>query len=85
MPLHGFRHSHAILLLETGVSIKRLGHSSTRVTLDNYRYVVGGLQEAAAQRVDEFLSEKRMLRTMLADCWQRSMRNNDGGWRRCRF
>jgi len=59
MPLHSLRHSHATLLLQAGVHprvvMERLGHSSIRVTLDTYSHVVGGLQEAAAHRFDEFL------------------------------
>jgi integrase len=61
MPLHGLRHSHATLLLSAGVHPKvvqeRLGHSSIRTTLDTYSHVVAGLQEAAAQKFDDFLSE----------------------------
>lgn len=62
MPLHGLRHSHATLLLQAGthprVVMERLGHSSIRVTLDTYSHVVGGLQELAAQRFDEFIEAK---------------------------
>jgi len=62
MPLHSLRHTHATLLLQAGVHprvvMERLGHSSIRVTLDTYSHVIGGLQEAAAQRFDEFLSAK---------------------------
>jgi hypothetical protein len=36
---------------------ERLGHSSIRTTLDTYSHVVPGLQEAAAQKFDLFLSE----------------------------
>jgi len=47
---------------ETGVHIKvvqeRLGHSSIRVTLDTYSHVIGGLQEAAAQRFDDLLAAR---------------------------
>ena len=38
--------------------MERLGHSSIRVTLDTHSHAIGGLQEAAAQRFDEFLSAK---------------------------
>ena len=37
---------------------ERLGHTSIRVTLDTYSHVMGGLQEMAAQRFDDFLSAK---------------------------
>ena len=62
MPLHSLRHTHATFLLQAGVhprvAMERLGHSSIRVTLDTYSHVVGGLQEAAAQRFDDFISAK---------------------------
>jgi len=58
--LHDLRHTHASLLLQAGIHPKvvqeRLGHSSIRVTLDTYSHVMGGLQEAAIQRFDDFLS-----------------------------
>jgi len=60
--LHDLRHTHASLLLQAGTHPKivqeRLGHSSIRVTLDTYSHVMGGLQEAAAQRFDDFLATK---------------------------
>ena len=62
MPLNGLRHSHATLLLQAGthprVVMERLGHSSIRVTLDTYSHVVGGLQELAAQKFDDFIEAK---------------------------
>ena len=60
--LHDLRHTHASLLLQAGVRPKivqeRLGHSSIRVTLDTYSHVIGGLQEAAAQRFDDLLAAR---------------------------
>ena len=38
--------------------MERLGHSSIRVTLDTYSHVVGGLQELAAQKFDDFIEAK---------------------------
>ncbi|MFC1980223.1 tyrosine-type recombinase/integrase [Chloroflexota bacterium] len=62
MPLHGLRHSHATMLLQAGthprVVMERLGHSSIRVTIDTYSHVVGGLQELAAQKFDDFIEAK---------------------------
>ena len=62
MPLHSLRHTHATFLLQAGihprVAMERLGHSSIRVTLDTYSHVQGGLQEAAAQRFDDFILAK---------------------------
>jgi len=40
---HGFRHTHASLLLEAGESVKvvqqRLGHENSKVTLDIYAHI----------------------------------------------
>jgi len=62
MPLHGQRHNHATLLLQAGthprVVMERLGQSGIRVTLDTYSHVVGGLQESAAQKFDDFIEAK---------------------------
>ena len=60
--LHDLRHTHATLMLKVGVHPKvvseRLGHSSIRITLDTYSHVLPGLQEAAAQRFDDFLTPR---------------------------
>jgi integrase len=56
---HDARHTHASLLLKQGVHPKvvqeRLGHAGIQITLDTYSHVVPGLQEAAANRFDEFI------------------------------
>ncbi len=60
--LHDLRHTHASLMLKAGVHPKivgeRLGHASVRITLDTYSHVLPGLQEAAAQRFEDFLASK---------------------------
>ena len=60
---HGLRHSHATYLLQAGVSPKvvaeRLGHSTTRLTLDTYSHVVPGMQREAAIRLEERLFGKQ--------------------------
>ena len=38
---------------------RRLGHSTTALTLDVYGHVMPGMQESAAQRLDELLWGKR--------------------------
>lgn len=54
---HVARHTHASLLLAAGVHpkvvSKRLGHASAAFTLDTYSHVMPGLQEAAAERLDQ--------------------------------
>lgn len=58
--LHDARHTHASLMLKQGVHPKvvqeRLGHSSIQMTIDTYSHVAPGIQEAAARRFDEMLS-----------------------------
>jgi integrase len=60
--LHDLRHTHATVMLKAGVHPKvvseRLGHSSIRITLDTYSHVLPGIQEAAAQRFDDFLTPR---------------------------
>ena len=51
--LHDVRHTHATLLLRSGVNPKvvseRLGHSSVAFTLDTYAHVMPGMQPEAAE------------------------------------
>ena len=57
--LHDLRHTHATLMLKSGIHPKivseRLGHSTVAFTLDTYSHVVPGLQEAAARAFDDNL------------------------------
>ena len=59
--LHSARHTHASLMLAQGVHPKvvheRLGHANIGITLDTYSHLIPGIQEAAALRFDEELSE----------------------------
>jgi integrase len=54
---HDLRHTHAAMLIAQGEHPKviqlRLGHSSIQVTLDTYGHLFEGLDEAAADRLDE--------------------------------
>jgi integrase len=54
--LHDCRHTHATLLLANGENVKvvaeRLGHSTSRLTLDPYAHVLEGMQKGAADRLD---------------------------------
>jgi integrase len=60
--LHDARHTHVTLLLKQGVHPKvvqeRLGHASIAITLDLYSHVVQGLQESAAVKFDELITNK---------------------------
>jgi len=61
---HGLRHSHATILLGLNVHPKkvseRLGHSSTKLTMDTYSHVTPTMQDEVASLLDEKLfSDKR--------------------------
>lgn len=57
--LYDLRHTHATLLLAQGVHPKvaaeRLGHATTRQTLDTYSHVLPGMQEEASRMLNEVL------------------------------
>jgi integrase len=57
MRFHDLRHTHAAMLIAQGEHPKviqnRLGHSSIKVTLDTYGHLFEGLDEAAAERLDD--------------------------------
>lgn len=56
---HDLRHTHATLLLSSGVSIKaissRLGHSSVRLTLDTYSHIVPAMEDQIIHVLHEIL------------------------------
>ena len=57
--LYDLRHSHATLLLSADEHIKivseRLGHSTTRLTLDTYSHVLATMQEKTSAKLEEML------------------------------
>ena len=66
---HDARHTHASLMLKQGIHPKvvqeRLGHSSIQMTIDTYSHVAPGIQEAAAKRFDEILSNENQSRIII--------------------
>ena len=58
---HSLRHSCAALLVELGAHPKlvqsQLGHSSIRVTLDQYAFLMPGLDDRLAERLNEGLAD----------------------------
>jgi integrase len=54
---HDLRHTSASLMLKQGVSAKvvqeRLGHSDITLTLNTYSHLLPGIQEEAAEKMDE--------------------------------
>ncbi len=71
---HDLRHTHAALLIAQGehpkVIQERLGHASIKTTLDTYGHLFDGLDEAAADRLDEVWRGSRP---------ERVMKSSDGG------
>jgi integrase len=61
---HDLRHSHAALLIAAGEHPKliasRLGHTSVRTVLDVYGHLLDGLDDAAADRLDEVYRASRV-------------------------
>jgi len=57
--LYDLRHSHATLLLAADEHVKivseRLGHSTTRLTLDTYSHVLANMQEKTSAKLEEML------------------------------
>lgn len=59
--VHGFRHTHASLLFESGANIKdvqaRLGHSDVQTTMNIYVHVTDVSRERVAQLFSNFMNE----------------------------
>lgn len=60
--IHGFRHTHASLLFESGATIKevqsRLGHAHSEVTLEIYTHVSTDLKRQTALRLSEYIDSE---------------------------
>jgi integrase len=60
MPIHALRHTHAVLLLESGASMKyvqeRLGHKSIQVTSDVYSHISKKIDQDSMQKYEEYIS-----------------------------
>ncbi|WP_159593273.1 site-specific integrase [Streptococcus halichoeri] len=58
---HGFRHTHATLMIEMGVdpvnAAKRLGHASSQMTLDTYSHTTKAGEKQAITRFAEYLNK----------------------------
>lgn len=57
---HGFRHTHASLLLEAGESVKvvqqRLGHENSKVTLDIYAHITNNAPKKTGQEFADMMA-----------------------------
>ncbi|RKL64890.1 hypothetical protein CR203_23850 [Salipaludibacillus neizhouensis] len=60
--LHGFRHTHAVLLIEAGASIKyvskRLGHKSIKTTADTYLDITQKIEEDELNKFASYTKRK---------------------------
>ncbi|MFP7469971.1 site-specific integrase [Niallia taxi] len=58
---HGLRHTHAIMMLESGNDIKivsdRLGHSSLNITTDVYLHVTKKHEKESIKRLESYLKD----------------------------
>lgn len=56
---HDLRHTHASLMLQLGVNVKviseRLGHASTKITLDRYSHSLPTMQKEATTVFDNYI------------------------------
>lgn len=59
---HGFRHTHASLLLEAGESVKvvqqRLGHENSKVTLDIYAHITNNVPKKTGQEFADMMAHQ---------------------------
>jgi integrase len=55
---HAFRHTHATMLIESGVLIKavsdRLGHGNVRTTLETYVHTTNNMKSDAVDKFEQF-------------------------------
>lgn len=59
MPIHSTRHTHAVMMLEAGATMKevqeRLGHSSIQITADIYSHVTKLMKNRAVDLFDDYM------------------------------
>ena len=59
---HGFRHTHATLMIEIGVdpvnTAKRLGHASSQMTLDTYSHATDNGEDRSIKQFADYLKAK---------------------------
>lgn len=62
LPIHSTRHTHAVMMLEAGASMKelqdRLGHSSMQITADTYSHVTKKMKTRAIELFDSYMEKK---------------------------
>lgn len=59
LPIHALRHSHAVLLLESGASMKfiqeRLGHKNITITSDVYAHISDQIENTSVDDYNEYM------------------------------
>lgn len=59
---HGFRHTHAVLLLKSGASLvfvsKRLGHKTIKTTADTYLSITQKIKEDELKKFASYTKRK---------------------------
>lgn len=76
--IHDLRHTAASLMLMSGMELiriaRQLGHSKPSITLDIYGHLIPGLENDAAQRLDELVTP-----TIAADLQQQTVKRRFEG------
>ena len=61
LPIHSLRHTHAVLLLEAGASMKyiqkRLGHGSMQITSDVYSHVSKKIEKDNTDQFEDYMAK----------------------------
>ncbi|RYI32036.1 site-specific integrase [Bacillus infantis] len=61
LPIHGLRHTHAVLLLESGASMKyvqeRLGHKNISITSDIYSHISDKIEKVSVDKYDSYMED----------------------------
>jgi integrase len=64
IPIHALRHTHAVLLLESGVEMKfiqeRLGHKTYQMTADIYSHVSKKIEETSMQKFESYIRSENV-------------------------
>jgi integrase len=59
LPIHGLRHTHAVMLLESGADMKfiqqRLGHKSIQITSDVYSHISKRLEDNSVETYEKYM------------------------------
>jgi integrase len=59
LPIHGLRHTHAVLLLESGASMKfvqeRLGHKNITITSDIYSHISDKIEKTSVDDYEKYM------------------------------